>query len=309
MSGLLVLKIKELALDPEVNPRFAVDQAVVEEYAETPASEFPPVRVYELPEGQLLLSDGFHRVGAARLRGEDEILADVRRGSYEEAVEHAFTANVRHGKQLTREEKTAAVLRLREMHPEWPQAQVAAALDLRPDRVKEIYQAQDVREQTGVHSLSQRRARAVANLPEVVAGERDARRIFAVTIETQNWGKDEAEAALRTLKDKEVDDDYKRELLHGRQPPLGRTADGVAVVLPETVARLAREDEKKDATGALYALLSTASALDLRLREAEFDSMNLADIRRNLDRLEAVKATLEQVRKKLEAKLRLSGVG
>ena len=47
-------------------------------------------------------------------------------------------------------------------------------------------------------------------------------RIFAVTIETQNWGKDEAEAALRTLKDNEVDDEYKLDLLHGRQPPLER---------------------------------------------------------------------------------------
>jgi hypothetical protein len=142
----------------------------------------------------------------------------------------------------------------------------------------------------------------------VVAGESDARRIFAVTIESQNWGKDEAEAALRTLKDESVDDEYKRELLHGREPPVGRTADGVAVVLPETVARLAREDEKKDATGALYALLSTASALDLRLREAEFDSMTAEDVRRNLERIEGVKATLDQVRKALEAKLRIAGV-
>jgi hypothetical protein len=308
MDASRTLRIQDLTLDASVNPRFKVDQTVVEEYAETPAPEFPPIRVYRLPDGRMLVSDGFHRVGAAQVRGESEILADVRDGTYEEAVEHAFTANVRHGKQLTREEKTAAVLRLREMHPDWSHAQVASALDLRPDRVREIYQAQAVRESTGVHSLSQRRARAVGNLPETVAGERDARRTFAVTIETQNWGKDEAEAALRTLKDNEVDDEYKLDLLHGRQPPLSRTSDGVPVLLPETVARLAREDEKRDATGALYALLSTASALDLRLREAEFDNMDLSDVRRTLDRIDGVKKLLDQVRGKLEAMLHLSEV-
>src|SRR4051794_22022691 len=116
MNRSRALKIEELTMDPSVNPRFKVDEALVEEYAETPAAEFPPVRVYALRDGRLLLSDGFHRVGAARLRGEAEIVADLREGTYEEAIEHAFTANVRHGKQLTREEKTAAVLRLREMH-------------------------------------------------------------------------------------------------------------------------------------------------------------------------------------------------
>jgi len=298
--------IEQLTLDASINPRFKVDTKVVEEYAETPAAEFPPVRVYQLPDGRLLLSDGFHRVGAARVRGEDEILADVHAGTYDEAAEHAFTANVRHGKQLTRDEKTAAVLRLRELHPEWTHGQVAVALDLRPDRVREIYQAETVRQETGVHSLSQRRARAVGNLPETLAGEPEARRIFALTIERQNWTKDECEAALRTLKDDTVDDNYKLALLKGDEPPLGRTAEGVAVVLPETMARQARDEEKRDASGALYALLSAASALDIRLGEAQFEGMSASDVRRNLGRLDGIRDLLERVQRELEKKLTLT---
>ena len=135
----------------------------------------------------------------------------------------------------------------------------------------------------------------------MIAGEATRGTVFALTIERQNRGKDEAEAALRTLKDPAIDVDYKLDVLHGRQPPLGRTADGVAVVLPETVARLAREDEKRDATGALYALLSTASALDLRLREAEFDSMSTVDIQRTIGRTRGRQEDAEEVRKSLTA--------
>jgi len=71
-----------LTIDLSINPRFKIDERVVDEYAETPADEFPPIRVYKLSDGRLLLSDGFHRTAAARKRGDSALPADVRTGTY-----------------------------------------------------------------------------------------------------------------------------------------------------------------------------------------------------------------------------------
>jgi hypothetical protein len=55
-------------------------------------AELPPVTVFSLPEGYLLV-DGYHRVAAARLLGRTVVMADVRRGTRTDAlrfaVEHA----------------------------------------------------------------------------------------------------------------------------------------------------------------------------------------------------------------------------
>jgi ParB-like chromosome segregation protein Spo0J len=302
------LKIDALTIDQSISPRFKIDERVVEEYSETPADEFPPVHAFRVPDGRLILADGFHRTAAARRRGEDEINAEVREGTHEGAAEYAFAANVKHGKQLTRDEKAAAVLRLREMHADWSHDRIAAVLDLRVDRVREIYQAQAVREETGVYTLSQRRARAVANLPPEVAGKADARKLFALTIERERWSKDESEAALRTLKDPSVDNKYKLALLRGERPPFAVDDSGNAILLPETLARQARTDEARDATGSLYEFLAASSALELRLREAEFEHMGPDDVRRSLDRLDGIKAIVERVREALADRLRVRSV-
>jgi ParB-like chromosome segregation protein Spo0J len=58
----------------------------VQRYVEDPAQ--PPVVVFETSEG-LLLADGYHRVAAARLRGDETVLADLRKGSRRDALRYA----------------------------------------------------------------------------------------------------------------------------------------------------------------------------------------------------------------------------
>jgi hypothetical protein len=143
----------------------------------------------------------------------------------------------------------------------------------------------------------------------MVAGVTDARRVFAQTIEDQSWSKDECEAALRTLKDPGVDDAYKRELLRGKKPPLADNEAGEPIVLPDTIARQAREDERKDATGALYELIAAASALDHRLNEAQFEHMSSDDIMRSLSRLDDLVSIIARAQGALRAGLRVESLG
>jgi ParB-like chromosome segregation protein Spo0J len=58
----------------------------VRRYVEEP--DQPPVVVFETAEG-LLLADGYHRVAAARLRGEETVVAAVRKGSRHDALRYA----------------------------------------------------------------------------------------------------------------------------------------------------------------------------------------------------------------------------
>jgi hypothetical protein len=70
-----------------VDPTAHLDPAVVEGYAGM-LDELPPVVVFDMPEG-LLLVDGYHRVESARRAGRTTVEADVRARSRAEALRHA----------------------------------------------------------------------------------------------------------------------------------------------------------------------------------------------------------------------------
>jgi hypothetical protein len=69
-----------------------LDEQRVREYVEAPG--FAPVVVFETSEG-LKLADGYHRVEAARRRGADSMEAEVRRGTYRDALRYAAAVNRR----------------------------------------------------------------------------------------------------------------------------------------------------------------------------------------------------------------------
>lgn len=54
---------------------------------------FPPVLVYRLPDGRLVLTDGFHRVDACLSIGKRSIRAQIREGTIQEALLAAIEAN------------------------------------------------------------------------------------------------------------------------------------------------------------------------------------------------------------------------
>jgi uncharacterized ParB-like nuclease family protein len=81
------IDIDELLERGLADPTEHLDPAAVERYAGM-LDEMPPVVVFDMPEG-LLLVDGYHRVEAARRAGRATIEADVRAGSRAEALRYA----------------------------------------------------------------------------------------------------------------------------------------------------------------------------------------------------------------------------
>lgn len=113
------IHLDQLTVDRDVQSRVRLDSTTVSDYAEAmkDGSEFPEIIVFD--DGVLLwLSDGFHRVAAAREAGIDELKADVRVGGKREAILHACGANWNHGLRRTNEDKRQAVLLLLE-DSEW----------------------------------------------------------------------------------------------------------------------------------------------------------------------------------------------
>lgn len=90
-------------LNLDYQTRAETDEGTGREYAELPADTFPPVVVYCIDD-KYYLADGFHRVLAAKLRGENHIKAELRSGTVEDVILHGGTANNKQGKRPTRDD-------------------------------------------------------------------------------------------------------------------------------------------------------------------------------------------------------------
>jgi hypothetical protein len=97
------MKIKIADLDLSLQTRAGTDAETIDNYAEAMAdgAQFPDVTVFT--DGRhYWLSDGFHRVMAAKQNGKTSISADVRKGTEDDAVVFGGTANNKQGKRPTR---------------------------------------------------------------------------------------------------------------------------------------------------------------------------------------------------------------
>ena len=81
------LPLDDLILDPNLNLRDRLDGFTVERYTEA-WGQMPPVTVFEV-EGRWLLADGFHRHAAAVQLGRRTVPAEVRTGTFADALDHA----------------------------------------------------------------------------------------------------------------------------------------------------------------------------------------------------------------------------
>lgn len=125
--------LDKLRLDGDTQVRKSLNLEKVEEYAEAmkEGAEFPPVTVFH-DGSHYWLADGFHRYHAARKAEQDEILADVKNGTVEEAQIFAFGANSTHGLAMTREERRDVAIRMIK-HPlavDWPNTKIARVVGL-----------------------------------------------------------------------------------------------------------------------------------------------------------------------------------
>ena len=87
----------------------------------------PPIIVHR-PTMRVI--DGMHRLGAARLRGDDHVEVRFFEGTVQEAFVLAVHANVAHGLPLSFEDRTRAAERLIRTHPEWSDRAIAAVVGL-----------------------------------------------------------------------------------------------------------------------------------------------------------------------------------
>jgi hypothetical protein len=113
------LRIDRLRLDGGTQPRAAIDESAVRDYADALGSEaaFPPVTVFHDGEAYWL-ADGFHRVHAHKMLDWLEIESDVRQGTRRDAVLFSVGANAVHGLRRTNADKRRAVETLLG-DPEW----------------------------------------------------------------------------------------------------------------------------------------------------------------------------------------------
>jgi len=109
-----LLKVEELAFDENLYPRLKVSWLTAYQYAQAmkAGAVFPPIVVGEL-NGKYYLVDGWHRVEARRILGEEFVNAVVKRFESErELFAEAVRLNSSHGKPLSVVEKTRIIHRL-----------------------------------------------------------------------------------------------------------------------------------------------------------------------------------------------------
>lgn len=87
--------------------RQEMDNATVRDYRES-VNDLPPVLAWQNTDGQWVILDGRHRREARKLEGLADIEAIIFEGTPEEAEAKAWTANLKHGLPLNRDEKRAA---------------------------------------------------------------------------------------------------------------------------------------------------------------------------------------------------------
>lgn len=87
----------------------------------------PPILVHR---ASMRVIDGMHRLGAAKLRGQDSIDAVFFDGSDDDAYVMAVKANVTHGLPLSFADREAAVARIIVSHPDWSDRAIAAVTGL-----------------------------------------------------------------------------------------------------------------------------------------------------------------------------------
>jgi uncharacterized ParB-like nuclease family protein len=110
------IKLDDIRIDGGTQPREAIDESLIAEYAEA-IDDLPPLIVF-YDGTDYWLADGFHRWHAANRLGRKTIDCDVRKGDRRAAVLFSVGANADHGKRRTNADKRKAVQTLLD-DPEW----------------------------------------------------------------------------------------------------------------------------------------------------------------------------------------------
>ncbi|WP_243726863.1 ParB/RepB/Spo0J family partition protein [Actinocrispum wychmicini] len=126
-SGPNTYRVPLDSLLPGDSPRLVGEDAEHIRVLAQPDRPLPPILVHR-PTMRVI--DGMHRIGAARLRGEDTIEAVFFDGSDDDAFVMAVRSNIAHGLPLSFADREAAVARIITAHPDWSDRAIAAATGL-----------------------------------------------------------------------------------------------------------------------------------------------------------------------------------
>jgi ParB-like chromosome segregation protein Spo0J len=118
--------VDDLVLDPTLNLRDRLDEETVDRYVDA-WGRMPPVTVFEV-DGRWLLADGFHRHAAAVKLDRRTILAEVRAGTIDEALDFVAGVNLFHGLPLSRAERRRAVEVKIRLHHDWSDRRLSEEL-------------------------------------------------------------------------------------------------------------------------------------------------------------------------------------
>jgi len=115
------LTLDQIRIDGGTQPRVAIDEQIVAEYAELYSTgiDLPPVTVF-FDGATYWLADGFHRYWANKRIECNQVFADVRQGTQRDAILHSVGANADHGLRRTNADKRKAVLTMLD-DEEWAQ--------------------------------------------------------------------------------------------------------------------------------------------------------------------------------------------
>jgi len=112
-----ILKISELIFDKDLYPRMKTGFLTVYQYAQAmkAGSVFPPILV-GLFENKKYVIDGWHRVEAKKMLGEQYVQANMKRyDDWKDMFVDAVKANASHGRQLSVQEKTRIIHKMFEL--------------------------------------------------------------------------------------------------------------------------------------------------------------------------------------------------
>ena len=135
------LTLDQIRIDGGTQPRVAIDERAVAEYAELYGRgvDLPPVTVF-FDGTAYWLADGFHRYWANKRIDCEYIFADVHQGTQRDAILHSVGANADHGLRRTNADKRKAVLTMLEDEDwsQWSNREIARQCNVAESHVRKM---------------------------------------------------------------------------------------------------------------------------------------------------------------------------
>lgn len=131
MKKLIFLSDINFDVSPRV--RSSEREEVVNQYADNYKAKkpMPPVVLFwDKDEKKMYLADGKHRCSAIEVLGRKAVEADVRPGTYQDALQHALLANTEHGLPRSSADKRQCITEALKQWPKYTNNQLSKVCDV-----------------------------------------------------------------------------------------------------------------------------------------------------------------------------------